>query len=302
MRWQIRWARNALCGALPFRQSLRRLKRRLVGYPDDFPDFTLEEGLRLLSLLRESGCDIRGAAVLEIGAGWRPILPVLFSLAGAERIVLSDTERLMDAGTFQATVRHLADRATAISDRLALDDASVRGALETCSRSLDELLARFRMQYLAPCDVASHVIDDGQFDVIISRAVLEHVPPPALRPLLARSFGLLKPGGWACHAIDNSDHFSHWDRRLSRVNFLRYSERMFGLLTAFNPLDYQNRLRHPEYDELLRQAGFEVVLAHSEAEPQVIAELDTIPLAPRFARFAREDLARLDSYFIARRP
>jgi hypothetical protein len=91
MWWQIKWAKNAAFGWLPGSGAARRLKRRFRPYPTDIPAWTLEEGLRLLEMLREARCEVRGATVLEIGSGWRPIIPLLFSLAGAARMVLVDS-------------------------------------------------------------------------------------------------------------------------------------------------------------------------------------------------------------------
>jgi SAM-dependent methyltransferase len=302
MWWQIKWARNAFFGVLPFTDALRRIKRRLRPYPTDIPEWTLEEGVRLLGMLREAGCTIRGASILEIGSGWRPIIPLLFSLAGARRVVMVDTQRLLDEGTFSGVVSNLATRAPRLATQLETDENTVRSALAAPPRKLDQLLSRFRMQYLAPCDLISTALSDGEFDVVVSRAVLEHVPPNILQPLLHRVFSLLRPGGLTCHAVDNSDHWSHADKRLSRVNFLRYSDRVFGFLNRFNPLDYQNRLRHPEYIELLRQSGLEVIISRSDPEPKAMVDLKALPVAARFQAFPVEDLARLDSYFVARRP
>jgi len=302
MRWQIKWAKNAVFGILPFQGSLRRLARRLRPYPTDVPPWTLEEGLRLVEMLREAGASLREAQVVEVGSGWRPIIPLLFVLAGAARVVMVDTQRLMDAATFAGTVENLKRHARLLADRLGEDERTVREFLTSPPVDLAESLRRFRMEYHAPCDLIASGLPEGQFDIVASRAVLEHVPPEVLRPLLGRMFRLLRPGGVTCHAVDNSDHWSHGDRRLSRVNFLRFSDRSFGFLNWFNPLDYQNRLRHPEYAELLRHAGFVVVLERSTPEPQALEDLKSLPVAAGFRRFAPDDLARLDSYFVGRRP
>ena len=63
----------------------------------------------------------------------------------------------------------------------------------------------------------------------------------------------------ACHLVDHSDHWEHNDKSLSRVNFLKYSDSFFRWTYIFNSLNYQNRLRHPEYIEMLHKAGFRLV-------------------------------------------
>src|SRR4029078_9506070 len=96
---QIKWAKNAARGALPAAEALRRFKRRLRPYPTSVPKWTIEEGLRQTELLREVGFPLKGGTALEIGTGWRPAVPLLFSLAGAERVVMADSQRLMDPQT-----------------------------------------------------------------------------------------------------------------------------------------------------------------------------------------------------------
>ncbi len=302
MRWQIKWAKNAAFGLLPFSGTLRRMKRRLRPYQTTIASWTLEEGLRQVDLLREVGCELRGAQILEVGTGWQPIIPLLFSLAGASRVVMIDSQRLMDAHTFGGTVQNLVAHAPLISSRLGIDEGTIRDELAKPTADLNSLLQKFRLEYSAPCELSSFGLEKQSFDVITSRAVLEHVPPAGLTQLLGSVLHLLKPGGWTCHAIDNSDHWSHNDKRISRVNFLRYSDRWFNFLNRFNPLDYQNRLRHSEYEAMFLNLGFEIVISRSDPEPKALAELKTLPLAPRFQEFKPEDLASLDSYFVARRP
>jgi SAM-dependent methyltransferase len=302
MWWQIKWSKNAAFGLLPCAGMLRRAKRRLRPYPNPVSEWTLEEGFRLLEFLREGGCQVDGATVLEVGSGWHPVIPLLFSLANAKRVVMVDSQRLIDGATFFGTVLGMEAHAQHIAARIGIDEAVIRSALADPPGDLGELLRRFRMDYRAPCDLAASSIPDGEFNVVFSRALLEHVPPDVLRPLLDRTFRLLRPGGWTCHAVDNSDHWSHSDRRLSRLNFLCHSDRFFGFLTWFNPLDYQNRLRHPEYADLLQKSGFEVVYSMSIPEPKALADLQTLSIAARFRGFVADDLARLDSYFLARHP
>ena len=75
-------------------------------------------------------------------------------------------------------------------------------------------------------------------------------------PLLAECRRLLRPDGAFSSRIDLSDHFAHFDRSLSPYNFLRYSDRAWGL--ANSSLLHQNRLRRPDYvriAELASQLG-----------------------------------------------
>ena len=53
-----------------------------------------------------------------------------------------------------------------------------------------------------------------------------------------------------------------------------------------SPLHHQNRLRSPEYLQLVRDAGFELVVEQPSGPSEAgLKELESLPLAPRFRRF-----------------
>jgi SAM-dependent methyltransferase len=134
-------------------------------------------------------------------------------------------------------------------------------------------------------------------DAWISNEVLEHVPAESLPALLADGFQILKPGGLAIHAIDYSDHFAR-GTDVSRYNFLQYSSARWR--TFNSRIQFVNRLRHSEYLNLFRAAGFELVEVneHSgEIPSEIVANL-----APEFRRFMLSDLGVLRSRIVARRP
>jgi hypothetical protein len=80
------------------------------------------------------------------------------------------------------------------------------------------------------------------------------------------------------------------DRRLSPYNFLRFDTRRWRLLDS--PLNFQNRLRYPDYLELFRAAGFEVVEKRAvEPSAQDLAILRSLDLAEPFSsRYTLEEL------------
>ena len=54
-----------------------------------------------------------------------------------------------------------------------------------------------------------------------------------------------------------SDHFRHQDRSITKINFLRYSEKEWEKI-AGNQFAYCNRLRASEYLGLFEASGFDV--------------------------------------------
>jgi len=282
----------ALRGLMPFKSTMRKVKRRLRPYVDNEANsqYCITNGLEQIAALREAGVPVEGATVLEFGSGWLPLIPMLFHLAGAGRIVLTDIERLMDKATISLARNLLLGRLGDIAAVLDQSPASLSARLE----------APFAHEYLVPWDPGSQ--PSGSVDLIVSRATFEHVPPAQLAAFLVQFHRILRPDGTMCHLIDNSDHWQHKDPAISRVDFLRYDDSApLWRLGQINSQTYQNRLRHSDYRAMFAAAGFQPVLEHAMPDAKALADLARLPLGPRFRGRPPEDLAILTSLFVLRR-
>ena len=163
---------------------------------------------------------------------------------------------------------------------------------------MTDRLKEMHLIYLAPCDCRGLNIPAASLDVITSRACLEHIPPDVILDIFRESYRLLKPGGVTCHMVDHSDHWQHNDKNIGRVNFLKYSDSLFRW-TSINPLNYQNRLRHPEYIEMLQKVGFRLACEEHTVDEESLRHLPKMRLAERSRKFSREDLATTSSLFLA---
>ena len=133
-------------------------------------------------------------------------------------------------------------------------------------------------------------------DAVISHTVLEHVPPQLIAELAHHWRRVLRPGGLISHGVDHSDHRAIVDARLSRIDFLRYSDQLWHLLR----IDNTNRLRHSDYIAMFGAAGFEIVFQHVYIDPASQDVLPKIPLAARFKEMDPDDIATTWSNIIAR--
>jgi hypothetical protein len=287
--WQIQMLTGAAKSLVPFQPYLRRLKRNLI--PSSQIDegksrLALRQGLRMIRLLRESGAALNGV-MLEIGSGWFPVVPMLFHLAGAERIIVTDNEKLMDDETIRSAKQFVMSDGTIVCAELALSAMGL------------EHLHAFDFQYLVPWDV--NQIPAHSVDIIVSRAVFEHIPPKDLENIVENCDRILRLDGAMCHIIDNSDHWQHRDNRISRVNFLRYEDGWFWRIACANTQLYQNRWRHSDYLALFRRNGWEAVFQEGEPDPQSLKDLSTLPVARSFRGRDLRDLAVLTSTFVLKR-
>jgi hypothetical protein len=99
------------------------------------------------------------------------------------------------------------------------------------------------------------------------------------------------------HFIDLADHYSHYDRRLTPYNFLRYRRSSWWLFN--NRLQYQNRWRISDYRAVHAAAGFHIL--REENDGSAATALERVRLAPEFRHYRQEDLAVTSSWMVSRR-
>lgn len=282
---------------LPLRGPLIRLKRAITPYQSNLANdwCALDHGVSMIRSLRQHYGSLEGATVVEIGTGWQPTIPLLLYLAGS-RVILTDVERLLDFSTVVGSIAFIASQFEWVACRLDMEPGAVTDALcRGLGRNLSSLLANLRFEYHAPADVCD--LPPGSADIIYSRAVLEHIPASFLRELLVGCRALLSPNGMMMHIVDNSDHWQHTDPRLSRLNFLRYSDPVWRLINSSGQI-YQNRLRHSDYIALIAAAGYEICHERADIDPGARLDALRLSLAPRFQDRDPDDLAVLTSHIL----
>ncbi len=285
----IRVAKDNLKACVPFKQSIRRFHRKAFPYRSQpaNDDWAFAQGLDLIRLAGAHGIGLD--TVLEVGSGWVPTIPHMLKACGAGRVVLTDVERLADPATF----RFARDFVARSLDRIAKVTGAAPEVLRANLARPDDFDYR--------CPPRTQDLPGDSVDLIYSRTVLEHIPEPVLVELTAEWARLLKPGGHCVHIIDNSDHFEHRDKRLSRLNFLTVPDWAWRL-ACLNRQNYQNRMRHSEYVALFEASSLDLVHAAGDVDRKALADLAGLPLQPRFAGRDKADLAVLTSIIVARKP
>ena len=303
MRWLAKAAVQKGLGAVPQGERLnyvfqRRVLRSLPASESVFRR-KFARALQHLRTYEEHGPGTPAgeACFYEFGAGWDLAIPLSYAALGVRRQVLVD---------IRPSVRvELVNDSLAAFDRLwneleAEAGRELRG-LGGPIESPDELEERFGITYLAPLDARATGLTAETVDFVSSTDTCEHIPGADLAEIFRESLRLLRPGGAFSCRIDLQDHYSYFDPSISQYNFLRFSDRAWGLVNS--PLHHQNRLRSPEYLQLVRDAGFELVVERPSGPSEAgLKELESLPLAPRFRRFPPEELGVTVLSFVAVRP
>jgi methyltransferase family protein len=205
----------------------------------------------------------------EFGAGTQPTVPLCLYMLGVEQQVCMDIKHLLHLDLLNQAI----DTYKSVFPRLEeMAGCRLRPLAERPVGGPEDLQSLYGITYLAPADSADTGLEGGQFDLGFSTMVLEHVPQRYIGPMLAEHWRLTKPGGAVSLIIDLRDHYSYFDKGISNYNFLRYSPAFWRLVNS--SMHFQNRLRLPEYREMVLAAGLELV--HQEALPLSQKDLDTL--------------------------
>ena len=271
------------------------------------PSDHLNAGLEICDVIRKNGGMVEGKTFLEIGTGRRLNMPIVFWLSGAgkiitldkneylkEELVLEDIKRMTD-GESSPTDKH---RLTQIDkeQEISKEDSRKVGfspeaninhpsssaficgqssssslpLLSQC-RSLSDVMKTANIQYVPNADAAD-LSGVGSFGYHVSLNVFEHIPSDVLTAILKKGAKNMNEGGLFVHIIDMTDHFSHSDKSLSSINFLKYSDKNWNLI-AGNRYMYQNRLRVDDYETLFKEAGLEIVDIKKTIDENALAVL-----------------------------
>jgi methyltransferase family protein len=264
----------------------------------------IKQGVELAALLREIGRDVHGASFLEVGTGRRLNLPLSLWLLGAERVVTIDLNPYLKEELVREDVAQIRAQRDAIVNlfgaQLCLDRLDRVAALADDFR-LDALLDTCSIRYIAPGDAASTGLAAGSIDFHVSYEVLEHIPEPVLQSILEEGSRVVAKDGLFLHKVDFSDHFSHSDMSISKINFLRYSERAFAAL-AGNRYMYMNRLRVDDFLRLYERSGHRVLklVAQVDAETASLLEKGALEISDRFKSKSVETLSTMNAWIVSR--
>ena len=253
--------------------------------------------------LKKINFDLSGKVILEIGTGRSLIIPVLLWLYGADKIISVDKNKLLKKETTFNFIDFLHNNKEKLTDFLDADSRSKKFEyrlmqLSQIKRNFDSLFQLCNIQYLAPSDAAELPTGTGSVDLYLSVSVLEHIEPEIIEKIFIEAKRVLRQNGYMYHIIDLTDHFSHADKSITSINFLKFSEKEWKKY-ANNPFAYHNRLRVYDYSEIFQKAGLNIFLQNNKLDEDAKNLLNNaFVLDQKYQNRKAEDLATGNIEFI----
>jgi hypothetical protein len=280
MNWKKLLVKKAIVGRVPFADKLREIRRRVFGYPPDIKkvELTIKRYERIKAGLDKLGSPIEGATILEIGSGWFPIIPILLARDGAKKVFMSDLNIHMDDITFRETAAYL--------KHYFPNDDYIQKITNFSSLPIE---------YLAPFNVAD--LNDNSIDIITSNTVLEHILRSDIYNLFSSLRSKVSDYGSMVHLVDHSDHFEHFDKSISRIQFLTWNEEKHALINYLIK-DGENRMRHQEYHQVFKDSGFDVINEEVDLHDETLERVKTLSLVYPYSKMLPEQLAVLTSIYL----
>src|SRR5262245_39528447 len=307
MYWKTKAHLLAVLSRMPLGERIYRRLQRVVGTNRLNVSESLARCVEVVNLAKEAGYGPLGGTIVEIGTGWRPFLPVILSLLGADRIITFDIHPWLTGSYLRETCQAVDACIDDLAEKLDVDPQPMRARFEKARAAMTSsapatVMKAFRVDYRCPGDATRSGLPAGSADLVCSSNVLEHISHSLLAPLHAEAARILRPGGLAVHRFNPGDHFATVDRRITTANFVRFSASQWRWYGG-SGLAYHNRLRCPDHARLLQRAGFELAVSrvrHNERAARAI-ESGKLPVHADFQQFNAQELAADYMWVVGRR-
>jgi hypothetical protein len=239
--------------------------------------------------------------VLDLGAGWHPSIPLLWYAFGNDQQTLVDVFPNMDASKVRDTVDFF--RAIAHTPGWPGHPFIKRlpEGIDTGAGDVVVMLNSLGIEYRAPYgDLLKK--RPGQYEIVTCTQVLQHIPKAVQLAIFQELHACLKPGGLFHATVHFVGQFRSPLLQQGQYEHLRYAPEIWEKWINSSLMSF-NRLKGPDYQETLAQAGFRLrefkLTAPTEAD---LAELKRTRVHSCFSRYSEQDLAARGLFFVAEKP
>ncbi len=201
------------------------------GYADSEKPF-----LNFKKNLAESGINLKGKRVLELGFGGAMQMGMFYQLDGAEEIYMVDRYAKQKFDLCAPHIQTLLDKYPEHDFGVSIKGERVE---------YDDTIYRIYFQ-----DLETIKLKDSSIDLILSQSVFEHIGD--VGAVVGECSRLLSPEGVFLATIDMSDHFQRYP-----LHMLKFSEKVWE--RYLNPPSNLNRLRSRDYEQIFDKNSLKIL-------------------------------------------
>ncbi|HWL06828.1 MAG TPA: methyltransferase domain-containing protein [Planctomicrobium sp.] len=308
MSWKLKAHTLAVLSRIPAGRFLYHRLQQVAGTNRLQLQRDLDRAFELVDLIHQCGQSVEQRTCLEIGTGWRPLVPFVLTLGGAARVITVDVNPWLTSGYARETWLALEDRLEEIAAQCQVPFADVQTRYQAMSKNitspnLEQILRPMRIQYVYPGDARATGMPAESFDLVLSSNVLEHIPRDIQTDIHRESCRVLRPNGLAVHRFNPQDHYSTVDSAITNGNFLQYSEKEWNWYGG-SGLAYHNRLRSRDYREMFEETGFELSVCRERIDPVTLDAIQQgrLQVHSEFSKYTPEELSVDYMWVVGRKP
>jgi len=277
---------NFLLQKLNKSHSLIKIEERIIALIKDFSK--INEYIKL-----------QDKTVVEIGTGWDAINPILLYILGVNTCHTYDHIRHVRFDLVKNVIKGIQNQLNKISEMtfIPINILNKRFAKIYNIHTLDELFRNANIIYHAPGDATNTGLQNNTIDLVYSHAVLEHVPVEVIYSLTNESKRILKKEGLCYHLIGLHDHYAGVDKKISKVNFLKYPEWLWKFWVC-NKFSYHNRMREKQFLDIFKECGADILWLDNKIDSQDIELLKHMRIDKSFDGLSLYELAVYQSKVI----
>jgi SAM-dependent methyltransferase len=242
-------------------------------YKTSFKEFLIK--------MRKAGVVFNDKNILEIGSGSSFGWGYFFIISGAKSYTSSDLVRSANMST-----RALRTELSLI--RLVEEEYKKKILGKYVAYKDKKIIFLTRKLQFKLLDITEKNLKiDQYYDIIISNAVLEHLPKKLLSRAVNNMYQLLKPNGLMLHQIDLRDHYNFREP----FHFYQYSDMQWNYITNLGYF-YTNRLRPSDFISLFRKNNFKIIYTNYELIKENINKIRR-RIHNSFFKYSNKDLAAI---------
>ncbi len=290
MDWRLRLVGEKILDFIPYSHKIHQLfeesgtKECLDSIRGEYVQRKLEHWRYLYENVP---INLKDKKVVEIGTGWSGIDLFFFHLLGAAEVHTVDILPHLNLRDCHASLEGLETVADEIENFSGI--SNIRGLLKRIPmNSLSDCLKYLNVHYHVGKELSDLKLEKESIDLFYSYSSLGHVPLPQLRRTFATAKNIVKKEGILCNNVRFIDIFYPRDGCSNPLGYLSYSEWLWEIMQS-RKFNYQNRIRHVEFLNLMKESGFELIKEKTVPVEDAETFINLVKLDKRFTSIEVED-------------